>query len=181
MSSAHRLSYWLSGLVLAMAVVTAWSHGKLQESRDAAAATSRDLSDCRRLAADIRRLRQQPAVASGRELQVAELAQRIERAAVDAGVSPQAIVRIAPESARRLSETPYRERPTRVDLRGVSLRQLVGFLHRLSAAGPDLQARHLRVSAPRTSGASALWNVELTLSQLIYTPMTGSAGRRGDT
>lgn len=62
-----------------------------------------------------------------------ELARRIEEAGTLAGISRSSFHRIDPQTPRRIDRSVYREMPTRVSLRQVTLRQVVNLLYNLAA------------------------------------------------
>src|SRR5688572_26022647 len=117
------------GLMLAcvaagLLTLVSWSGYRLAAAKDAAAESARGLADCQRHAANIEALRGGPAAAGATEPAADELNRRVERAAQTAGLPQGAVARIDPEPARRVGDTPYRESPTQVRLRRVTLRQL---------------------------------------------------------
>ena len=151
-----------------------WSYGRLADGRAAAA----DLARCRELATRIEQARGRPAVAGPQELRPTDLSRRIEAAA--AGVGDAAVERIEPEPARRVGESPYKEVPTRVRLRGVTLAQAFALLHALgedAPGAPGLRLRSVRLSAPRGQESGDAWGVESTLAHLVYDPAAAPAGR----
>ena len=154
-----------------------WSCRRLANARRAALAAEENLAACRGMVAQIGRHNQRPAMASDHERLAAETTGRIERAAKAARVDARSLVRITPEPARRVGDTAYKEKPTSVLLKGVTLKQLVGLMHRLSSDRRGLAARSIRIAAPRAEDTGATWNAELTLTYLIYDPpRTGNPG-----
>ena len=116
---------------------------------------------------------------SGRRRQLlgtADLSRRIELAAAAADFADGSIERIEPEHARRIGETNYREVPTQVRLRRVTLQQVFTFLHALSATPPTadhnqqsiLSVSDIRLSAPCGEETGDRWTVESTLTYTVY-------------
>jgi len=141
--------------------------------------TASDLSACRDAASRIEQLRRRPAVAGSREVQATELSRRIEASARAAEMPDGALDQIEPQPPRRVGDTPYRQTPTRVRLRGVTLQQLFTFLHALAAedaSGPGLRLEALRLSAPRGEEAGDRWTAEATLTYLVYDPKAAALG-----
>jgi hypothetical protein len=176
-TTAARSRRRLALAVIACALVLAlgWSWLWLSSSRQRAEDAAADLSACRDSATRIESLRRRPVVAGSRDVQTTELSRRIESASSAAGMPDGGLDRIEPEPPRRVGETPYRETPTRVRLRHVTLRQLFAFLHSLAGdgnAGPGLRLAALRLSAPRGEETGDQWSAEATLSYLVYDPRT---------
>ena len=155
------------GLLAAFAVM---SLRHLASARATARAAGRDLADCRRFERQIERLRAQPAMAADRERRSAELSAPIEQAARAAGVPPDRLLRISPEPAQRLGETAYKEKPTRVFLKNVRLRELVAMVHALGAPETGLDLKSLRLTAPSRDATEGTWSAELVLVYLVYEP-----------
>jgi len=166
----------------ALLVAVAWSGLKLSASRAAADAAGRDLAECRALLGRIEQLRRRPAVADARELGVADLSRRIERAAAAAKFEGGAIESIQPEDARRVGETDYREVPTHVRFGHVTLRQVFTFFHGLTgvdntSAGAALRLKDVRLTAPHGEETADRWTVESTLTYMIYAPTSVAASK----
>ncbi len=161
------------GFVLVALNLWAWSI--LSEHRQAAADADRDVAVCRQLANRIAHLKDKPTVAGSREIEATELSQKIERAATANQIAPAALTRISPESARRVGDTSYLEKPTTVLLSGISLRQLADFLYAMSTGSSVMSVQRIWITAPRDEGTSDRWTVEVTLSYLIYAPRPSSA------
>lgn len=173
----------LACVAAALVTLAAWGYHRMTAARDAAAESTRALADCERLANRIKTLRAAPAAAAEREPGSDELARQVERAAEAARLPARAVVRIDPEPPRRLPGTPYREAPTQVRLRRVTMRQLFTFLHALcggegadvaARGGAGLGVRSVRLTAPRGLESGGAWDVESTLSYLVYDPAGGS-------
>ncbi len=171
----------LQGTVLAVLILGAlmWSYTLLAHSQKLALLESTNAHRAANLATQIKDLQHQPALVQDQELQQPELARKIEAALKTAGVALSMLERVTPETAHRIGDTDYREMPTNVLLRQMSLRQLVSFLYHLTTAPPEgggespgasLAVKTIRLSAPREPQASDKWRVEVTLTYLIYTP-----------
>lgn len=176
----HRPLLMLAAAVALLLLACAWSYGVLASSRQAALEASDDLATCRKLATRIQALRQKPSVAGTRELEPTELSKQIEEAAKGAGIPAERLVRVWPEQARRVGNSPYKEKPTQVLLRGVSVQQTVTMLHALASSDSGLQVKSLRVIAPREGERADGWTVETTVASLIFAPGGDAATRRGD-
>lgn len=168
-AGSRRDAAWL--LVLLGACVAAFvGYGFLASSRGSADRVARDLHDCRVIAGRIDQMRHLPSAAGSSELQEGEIVRLIEQASRTANMTRDQIARIWPEDARRLGQSPYKEKPTRIHLRRVTLRQTVTFLHALCDGQSGLRVSGLRLVAPREAETRELWSVEVTLSYLIFAP-----------
>jgi hypothetical protein len=115
-------------------------------------------------------LSRRPALAAEHERQTSEIIGLIEKAAGEAGVPAENIERITPEMPRRIGDTAYKETPTRVHLRKISLQQLVTLTHALLSADAGLRADSIRLTSPRQAEGADQWTTELVLGYLIYDP-----------
>ena len=129
-----------------------------------------DLDSCARSAARICQCRQSPAMAAEQERQTAATNGPIESAAKAAGVPLERIVRISHEPPRWLGDTPYKEKPTQVIMKGVTLRQFFALAGALANGPEPLALASVRLAAPGADDTGDLWNVELTLTYLIFDP-----------
>jgi hypothetical protein len=166
-------------ILCALVVAIVWSWLTLAASRQAAMDAAADVSLCRDAASRIEQLRGRPAVAGSREVQATELSRRIEGSARAAGMPDGGLDQIEPEPPRRVGDTPYRQTPTRVRLRHVTLQQLFAFLHALAAedsSGPGLRLEAIRLSAPRGEEAGEQWTAEATLTYLVYDAKAAPSG-----
>lgn len=166
-----------AAIACALVLAVAWSWVWLSTSRQAAADAAADLSACRDSAARIESLRRRPVVAGTQDVQATDLSRRIEEAAGAAGMPDGGLDRVEPEPGRPVGDSSYRETPTRVRLRDITLAQLFAFLHALAAdgqAGPGLRLAALRLSAPGGEETGDLWSAEATLTYLVYDPKTSS-------
>jgi hypothetical protein len=185
MSADRRWRLYVALTAVTLLGLAGWSWSRLAGTEDDAGRAAEDLAACRQLADHVTALSRQPLLAGTREWAPTELTRRIERAARDARMDPSCLVRISPEDARKVGggDGSYREQPTQLQLRQVSVPQLATFLHVLTATGGDesaggggggLRVSALRLSAPRgregETAAGDLWSVEATLTYLIYDP-----------
>jgi hypothetical protein len=173
-------------LVVLLLAANLWAWRRLDASRQRAMRAWDDLGRCGQLAEQVIALRNRPGTVAARELAAAELASRVEHAAAAAQVPTSSILRISPEPPQRLGDSGYLEKPTQLHLRQLTLRQLVGLLRELvvssSSSGggaTGLQPRSLRLVAPREQETGQQWNVEATLSYLIYSPPPHQQHRAG--
>jgi hypothetical protein len=157
-------------LLVLLAVVAHLCYGYWARSEAYAARAAEDLAATKRILASIEKLDDRPELASDHERLAAETTGRIEEAARQAGISPAGLAHINPQSPQRLGDSPYKQKPTQVLLKSVTLEQLVKMTHRLSGDAQSLLPRSLRLTAPRNSDTGPFWNAELVLTYLIYDP-----------
>lgn len=144
-----------------------------RSQRQAAMQAADELIVCRKLIADIQAMQQKPSLTAANPLQTSELTRRIEQAGQAAGflTGPNGnLVRIWPEPARQVAQSPFQQRPTRIVLRQVSLKQVIQFMHRLTENDPTLRWQNIRLSAPRGEETGDRWSVEATLVYDVFVP-----------
>ncbi len=157
----------LAALLVGLVV---WSHRFMAAQRSAAFAAREDARRCRQIATKIETLRRRPAMAADQERLSAETTGLTEQAARAAGITADKLARITPAPPRRLGETVYKEKPTQVLLKNVTLKQLVGMIHSLAGGQRGLHLKSIRLTAPRADDCGETWNAELVLTYLIYDP-----------
>lgn len=177
----HTLSIVLL-LVLVLAAGAGWSVHRLHVQSQAAERMVDQLAECRVLVHKIKALQNKPSMAAASAMPMTDLARLIEDAAKEAGLSLAKLIRISPNPAQRLGETPYQRKPTQVLLRGVSLEQAIRFLHAVQQHDRELHVTAVRLSAAREPArqtpGSEQWTLEATLSYLIYAPPNDSGRAR---
>ena len=164
-----RRSLILAGLMAAaLTTGTVWAYTFLVDSRAAAATAAADLAECRRLAAAIEALRCRGPQEGSHEPRLDQLVGRIEQSAESAHIPPDSLVRVSPEPARRVADTPYKQKHTQVHLQRVTLQQLITFLHSLTATDLGLRVSTLRLTASPHPDTGRVWTVQTTLTDTIY-------------
>lgn len=156
-------------LLLAMAAV--WSTNTMIAESESARSAAEDIASCKVLAATIESLREKPAIASVSAMGVQELGERIEAASRQAQLPPSSLEGVFPQASRRVGDSAYLSKPTSLSLRGVTLEQLVTLLFHLTD-GSGLSARDLRLRTPHGGAPSNIWDADVTLSYLVYSPPT---------
>jgi len=164
------------GLLTALVV---WSFQEMRAAQASVGVAQQNLTQCKDVATKIVEVRQRPTKAALEETTTTSLATLIDEAATSSRIAKSNIIRIEPQPTRRVGETDYKEQATYVELRGVSLQQLVSFMHTLLADQSELDVTSLRITAPRyesdTPAATVeTWLAEVTLTYLIYSPQTGA-------
>lgn len=168
----RQLPVWT--LLATLIAVAAWSYCWLVASYEAATTAAENLQVCLRLTTQIKKLREKPLRAGCEARSATELAQMIEISAKKAHLSMTSVVQIDPQPSRRLGDSAYKEQPTHVELRDVTLRQLIVLLHALTDEESSAELAELRLSTPRdepspTAGEET-WNAEVILTHLIFAP-----------
>lgn len=120
-------------------------------------------------AARIRVLRAAPRLATERERPNDDLLDQVRDAIEHARIPLARWIGNEPSAAVRIPRSPYRRLSTRFSFDGLTMRQLVEFVYQLTELDPSLSIPHVRIHAPASRQGSA-WNVDLTLSYLIYSP-----------
>ncbi len=177
MKRFSRLGVWTSVAALLLTVAVAWSVAVMFEHRGAASRSEEDLAACRRLVGEIQSLRSGPTVAWAKDVGVQELGQRIQQASTAAGLDPASLQSVSPQPARRVGDSPYLDKPTALSFRGVALPSLVTMLVSLTRESA-LSVRDLRLRAPAGDEAGALWDAEVTLTYLLYSPRGKASNER---
>ncbi|MBN1941694.1 MAG: hypothetical protein JW849_00200 [Phycisphaerae bacterium] len=153
-----------------LAAVGYYSYDNMISCRKAALASANDITICRKMAGSMEQYMHQPMLASEHELLATQTNGLIEKAATQAGISKRNLIRITPEPARRIEDSPYKDKPSHILLRDVTLKQMVPFIHNLLSAG--LHARAIRLASPKPEDTGSLWTMEITMSYLVYDPRT---------
>lgn len=172
----RRTGLLLAAVVAVLLAVTGASGWRMRSAGVRMEEARSNLRGCERLAAEVLRLRQRPSVATMEVHSATELASQVEDAMRSSQVPDGALMRIEPAPPRRLENSDYKVQPTDIEIQGVSLRQLTGFLQTLVAEPAQMLPTNLRLTAPRykdaRTGGLEKWSVELTLTHLIYLPKT---------
>lgn len=125
-------------------------------------------------------LRKKPDRAAQQTSSEVTLAKIIEESATRSGLEPAQVVSIEPQSPRRVGNSSYEENATVIRVERASLVQLAKLaasLHQQNANTQPLEVASIRLSAPfqsglRSSESTEEWNMELTLTYLVYSPKT---------
>jgi hypothetical protein len=159
----------LAALAVVLCAANLLAYSRFSEAKAEAIAAAGDLEDSTACAEKIEAYRSRPLLASDHQKLDAEIHGLVERAARSAGVEAKGVVRISHEPPQRFLDTAYKEKPTQVVLRDVTLQQLTTMLYSLTGE-QGLMAKSLRLSAPNAEDPGQQWSAELTLTYLIYDP-----------
>jgi hypothetical protein len=145
--------------------------------------TLNELTACEARVPQILLLRKKPDRAAQQSSSQVTLAKTIEESATRSGLENSQVVSIEPQSPRRVGNTSYEEYATVVRVEGVTLSQLakLAAAFRMQDAGSHpLEVSAIRLSVPFQSGQRGgerdeAWNMELTLTYLVYSPKSRSS------
>ena len=162
------LALFVAGIVL---TIISWS---FYRSAHASAASAAEVyEESLRVSSDLERFRIAPRIASLEVEPPDRIAARVSSAAKEANLSPFSILSVDPQLPVRMNRTAYQTRATQVVLQSVSLQQIAGFASGLEDAGSGMIVRDLSLDRSTVVGEndSELWNVRLTLTQMIFSPI----------
>ena len=167
---------WVAGGIVLLTVVAAvQTFFVYMGSRQQVIQAEERAARLAQVVAEIQRLRDVPTFAAVGADSQRSIARRIEEALRETGLSEDRVLRIQPPNQPyRLGDSPYQVYPTRIELQNVTLSQLVDFAYALHDASKGLTVTDLRLWAPRsaTGVGAERWSVEVTLTQLAFSPKT---------
>ena len=165
---------WGPAILLVLTLTGVYSFAQLRSAERRFELAQNELVESRRLAREIAELRELPQFAALESATDESISARIDAAAAEVGLSPTTIVRIQPQSPAWIDDTPYRVRPTRVELVDVTVRELVQFSHSLIDEAGGMTVRDVRLwsSEPDSSTRTEKWSAEITLTQMTFSPKT---------
>jgi len=162
----------------ALGMFVGWSVWQWHLAQTELVFAGKQLTECRRLASRISRLRQAPAQFEDSLKSNDALARLVESTVKKAAIDQQRITEISPGEPRRVGDTPYKEQMTRVGLREVTLPQLIRVLLTVPQSDPAIQIGSLNLRVPAgtnsdsgNSNQDEFWNAELTLTSQFYAPI----------
>ncbi|MEM6979624.1 MAG: hypothetical protein AAF539_08125 [Planctomycetota bacterium] len=175
---------WLTITVLIVAVflVLVFSAGRWSRASRASQNALQDLRDVRQLTDEIKRIGDQPRIASLDIEPPDRITRRVQAAAAEADIADDSILRVDPQSVIRIGQTRYQIRPTLIVIDDVSLSEITHFAKALADEKNGMTVRDLTITsrAPvrgRTQAVNAAgerWDARLTLTQMIYSPISDS-------
>lgn len=134
-------------------------------------------ADCELLAQRIGTLRESPTQVQETLKTNESVAQLVESVAGSAGLSADRIVHVAPTAPRRLADSSYTEQATEIELREVSLQQLIQLAIAIPRTAPGMHVPRLVMRTPppgnssnESEPAGELWNVQMTLTSITHQP-----------
>ena len=170
----YRNSSLIVVLFAAIAAADLWLAWTWSSSIADADAAESQLQECQTLATQIENLRAAPVVVEEEARTTASFNRRCESAAATTGLKTDAIVEIVPSVPRRVDDTSYQEQVTSVELRRVTLKQLVEVALAIRRLDAGLHVSSLALRVPpgedKANGVNEMWNVQLALTTYIYAP-----------
>jgi len=168
MLQSKRVDVLAFGILVLAGVVCWWQYRALTSIRDVHDTAHRQVGQMRSDAAGIRRLRNAPRSAVSRTRENEELIAQVEQAITAANIDRSRWQETIPMPAQRIDNGDYKRQTTRISLRDIELRQLATFAHALETRDPTLRVSGVNVS--NRSPESPFYDVELTVSYLVYGP-----------
>jgi hypothetical protein len=159
-------------LFVGLSIAAFWLYGELGRAHREAVEAATSANTCQEFSSRIIELKKKPELISGKMSSTAQIAQAVETAMQEAEIPAEKLVRIEPRSAVRFEKTPFLQQPSHLELREVTLAQLIRFLHILSTRN-RLETTDLRIHAPRSAASESgpeRWNAELVLTNTLYFP-----------
>jgi hypothetical protein len=132
-------------------------------------------AECDRLVQEIQSFRSVPRIASLEVEPPDRIAARVTTAAANAKLSPSSILSVDPQALVRIGRTEYQMRATQIVLQNASLSQVAVFVAGLEEASEGMIVRDLSLNRSSSQGENGVefWNVRLTLTQMIFSPISG--------
>lgn len=107
-----------------------------------------------------------------------DVIRRIETAAKEAGMRPEAILSVTPEAPRRIGDSGFEQLNHLVHLQSVNLQQVSSLAESVLRSDSALRVSSIALSAPREPTAQQeFWNVQLTFSRLTASPSVVAQSR----
>ncbi len=158
----------------ALCLVDGWAGWQWASGHEGLALARNQITNCDELGQRIKSLRQAPAKVEETARTGEALARLVESSAPEVGLPSDRIVHVAPAEPRRIGDSPYLEQSTAVELRAVTLRQLIEFSLCVSRKEPQIRIPALALRTPpgeaNASQGHELWNVQLTLTAHVFAP-----------
>lgn len=164
--------------VLGLILANAWTGWQLLSARAECELAQQQLAACRAVADQIVELRDAPVRFEDQAQSGEAMAQLIESAAQQVALPSDRIVHIAPGEPRRVQDTVYQEQSTELELREVTLRQLIQLALAIPQLNPSISGPSLVLRPPPAAESAdaqdELWNAQLILTSYIYAPKIAS-------
>jgi hypothetical protein len=144
-------------------------------NRAAAQRAALDLAVCRRLSLEIEQLRDAPHTVHQEQQTQQQITLSIQRAAQIAEIPDADILRVTPQSGRRLKNSAHIQQPVDLEIRALTLGQLSRFLTELQELDKGLHPTSIRLTAPRSESTTSqneneTWACEFVLTYLVFSP-----------
>lgn len=180
MNDLRQQTLMVAIILAMMCLVAGWSTMRMLDQRKDAEGAAEGLQVCQQLADQITKQQGQEELVSSNDDSASQeqmLAQRINEAATEAGLSGPWQQGIEHKREVRIDDTPYMRKPAVLITRGLTLYQLSRLLHNLTHDSP-YTAEQLQIRTPPGEEAGNRWDADITLTYLIYAPQpTERSGR----
>lgn len=161
-------------VAISLCLFDGWAFWQWAANRQQALDATSQLESCQDLALEIEMLRLEPLRADEGTRSSDSLAALVQKVAKTTGLNPDRIVHISPTEPRRVADSPYQEQTTDVELREISLRQLIEFTLTIADTSPGLHVPKVALGVPpgseKVNGDKEMWNAQLMLTSHIYAP-----------
>lgn len=173
-AEVNRSTLLTTVILVGMVGVCAWSYFHRGAAANRLETDLDNLAVCQHTAEKISHLRQQKQRAQLQTKPTSELNRKIETWAGEVGIEPKRLARVEPQEPRRVGDTQYLEQVTELELMGVTLEQVVRLAQLAEGSDEGMKFNSLRISPPRSAapaeGEPEMWNAEVALTYLIYSP-----------
>ncbi len=170
----HQFTNLLLLVACALTLVDGWAGWQWAGRQQEFTMAREQAASCEELGQKIDSLRGAPAKVEETARSGEALAKLVESAAQEAGLASDRIVHVAPAEPRRIGDSPYLEQTTAVELRAVTLRQLIEFSRSIDQKEPRIKIPAVALRTPpgdiNTNSGRELWNVQLTLTAHVFAP-----------
>jgi hypothetical protein len=170
----NKMTFILLLVASAVCVADVWAGWEWTGRRQQLAVFRQQSQDSEALADKIDHLRQAPVKVEETTRAGDTFSKLVESVALEVGLASDRIVHVAPSEPRRIGDSPYLEQSTAVELREVTLRQLVEFSVALGRKEPRLAIPNVAVRIPpgdaNPNKGRELWNVQMTLTAHVFAP-----------
>lgn len=170
----NRKHFLYALIIVTLLISVVWSYSFMAGREKSASGAKTDLQRCTQIINQLQILQQKPKLASDHERLSSETTGIIENAARSAGIAPGNILRITPQPQRRINDTAYKEKPTGVTLKGITLREFFAMASTLAGDENSLDIKSVNITAPDINDMGEKWNVDLVLTYFIYDPISTS-------
>ncbi len=172
---AKSLTTLLALVIVVTLLTTAIAYLRLDAARSAAVASERDYQICRDDLRDLDAWHVTGGATGNSTGQDLELNRRVRRAATVATLGKEQLVSIEPGPSVRVRDTDMLRTPVYLRLDDVTLRQVVAFVHELTAGDESVRATGIELSTPQgpaaaRAGGGEPWTADVTVSQSSINP-----------
>lgn len=167
----------VSLLLVGMAAVVCWSYWSRIQAEQRLSEEAANTREIHQVADRIQALRQSKQRALLQFKPSDELNRLLDEWTQQVSIPPEKLVRIDPQVPRRIGDTAYLEQVTELEVFQVPLPKLIQLAQLAETQELGLKLASIRISPPRSIPSNGdeqeLWNAELALTYLIYSPKSG--------